>query len=450
MMAFLFTYQPLMCIEQTTLQQPNPTAPGRRHASFLKDFIDPGIPADFGSTVLEWLKSVRSDREERCRSDSHLQRSGNDPVPRNFARSAPEMGYTQDADGFVVPPTPASARSRSYAVDEEALSIAPSDVTSSGRSSSRSLVEDPHYRRLNLAANHIYLRHPCDPIPEHITQLVDFVRQDRDSPGPSPDTVKQDRDLFDLLMGVGEPDVERYFHTRIFPDPKSSDVLKRTDKTPVAKHTVPSVGSGLKVSTPVPDILYGYRGGAFTQQSQLISMGTQPFANTTGLLYPFFVVEFKGDGGSMSVATNQCLGGSMSCVKMAKDLNRRLMQCRSEKVQPIDSASFSIAMNGTEARLYVSWKHDELDFYMVNVKSFLLQEPEQYIEFRKCVRNIIDWGKGKRLKQIRDSLDLLLEESKKRTSEAAKSRLPPSDGSATSRGKKPRSSSSRKDGSGSG
>ncbi len=77
-------------------------------------------------------------------------------------------------------------------------------------------------------------------------------------------------------------------------------------------------------------------------------------------------------------------------------------------------------MNGTEARLYVSWKHDELDFYMANVKSFLLQEPERYIEFRKCVRNIIDWGRDKRLNQIRNSLDILLEKSRKRTSEAAR------------------------------
>ncbi|KAG9237037.1 hypothetical protein BJ875DRAFT_454745 [Amylocarpus encephaloides] len=62
-------------------------------------------------------------------------------------------------------------------------------------------------------------------------------------------------------------------------------------------------------------------------------------------------------------------------------------------------------MNGTEARLYISWKHDELDFYMRKVDGFLLQSPEHYLKFRKYVRNIIDWGKDKRLKEIRDSLD---------------------------------------------
>jgi len=58
---------------------------------------------------------------------------------------------------------------------------------------------------------------------------------------------------------------------------------------------------------------------------------------------------------------------------------------------------------------------------MQNVKSFSLQEPEQYVAFRKYALNIIDWGKDTRLKQIRDSLDYLLEEGRRRTSEVAKS-----------------------------
>jgi hypothetical protein len=65
---------------------------------------------------------------------------------------------------------------------------------------------------------------------------------------------------------------------------------------------------------------------------------------------------------------------------------------------------------------------------MTNVESFLLQKPKDYLEFRKYVRNIIEWGKERRLNEIRDSLDTLLEETGKRTSEAAKSRQPPSDG----------------------
>ncbi|KAF2185811.1 hypothetical protein K469DRAFT_707477 [Zopfia rhizophila CBS 207.26] len=196
-------------------------------------------------------------------------------------------------------------------------------------------------------------------------------------------------------MGNGEPDVEDYFKDKIFPKPRPLSSLKRTDRQPMSKHTVPSTGSKLKVSNPVPDMLYGYnRRGAFPQQQvQLISMGTETVANNQGLMYPFFVVEFKGDGGSMWVATNQCLRGSTSS---------------------INSAAFSIAMSGSEARLYISWKHNELDYYMGNVECFLLHRPDHYLEFRK-----------------------------KRTSELAKSHPPPSDGSATSSGKRRKSSLSR-------
>lgn len=50
----------------------------------------------------------------------------------------------------------------------------------------------------------------------------------------------------------------------------------------MAKQAVPNVGSKLKVSTPVPDMLYGYNSiGAFPQQeAQLRSI------DVLGALYP--------------------------------------------------------------------------------------------------------------------------------------------------------------------
>lgn len=172
-------------------------------------------------------------------------------------------------------------------------------------------------------------------------------------------------------------------------------------------------------------MLYGYNRRAFVrQQAQLIAMGTGMVANNqyNSLLYPFFSIEFKGDGGSMWVATNQCLGGSASCVHIAEQLNRQLKNCTSEKVQLINSAAFSIAMNGTDARIYISWKQTEPNYHMASVKSFLLQDPQHYVEFRKHVRNILDWGKDKRLQEIQVSLESLLEQGRQRASEAAKSR----------------------------
>ncbi|KAK7746516.1 hypothetical protein SLS53_002475 [Cytospora paraplurivora] len=302
-----------------------------------------------------------------------------------------------------------------------------SDITgissSSSRASGRSLVEDPLYRDMNLTANNIYLRPLRERFPDQIATLVNLVRRDRDSPGPSTEEVWEDAELNELWMGAGESEVENYFRDKVFPKPCSGDVLGRSDRQSMARHTVPNAGSRLKVSNPKPDMLFGYnRHAAFPQQQvQLISMGTEMVANSSSLMYPFLAIEFKGDGpsggGTLWVATNQCLGGAASCVNIAERLNYQLAQCKSNEVRLIDSAAFSIAMSSTEARLYISWKHNELQYHMANVESFLFHRPDDYLNFRKYVRNIIDWGKGQRLKDIRTSLDTLLEASRKRTTE---------------------------------
>lgn len=133
---------------QTALRQPKPKPPKRPYASFLEDFVDPAHPNHRTESVYtfisNWLETVGSDRAKRCRSDSHLERSESDPISRQLTRSAPEMSYRRDADGFVVPPTPASTRSRH--------SFQPSEDSASSTSS----VRHPSYRQNNLDLNGIY------------------------------------------------------------------------------------------------------------------------------------------------------------------------------------------------------------------------------------------------------------------------------------------------------
>ena len=52
---------------------------------------------------------------------------------------------------------------------------------------------------------------------------------------------------------------------------------------------------------------------------------------------------------------NQCLSGSASCVNITEHLNDQL---RKYNLKEINSAIFSVALNSTEARLYIRWKHD--------------------------------------------------------------------------------------------
>jgi hypothetical protein len=66
----------------------------------------------------------------------------------------------------------------------------------------------------------------------------------------------------------------------------------------------------------------------------------------------------------------------------------------------LDSAAFSVTMSGTEARLYISWKHSKVNYYMQRTDGFYVQDPEQYLKFCKRVQNVLDWGKDIRLKAI--------------------------------------------------
>jgi len=88
-------------------------------------------------------------------------------------------------------------------------------------------------------------------------------------------------------------------------------------------------------------------------------------------------------------------------------------------------------MDNNTAQLYISSKVDDLHYYFQRVGAFLLSDQKHFRNFRKQVRNILDWGVGKRLTQIRDALDAILE-IKKAAAERAKSSQPPSDGSAAS------------------
>ncbi|KAI0100104.1 hypothetical protein GGR51DRAFT_379209 [Nemania sp. FL0031] len=422
--------------ETTTIQHPKPK-PAR--AAFLEPNprFDSATPDSF---VSKWLESIGSDRNTHCRSDSCPSQIVREPISRKYSNSAPPMGEARDAQGFVLPTTPASAIGQSQA-DVDSASLAPSDATDrpSSRGSRQSLVDKPAYRKTNLASNHIYFQPRDKKLPAHVANIVNRIRKDRGSPGPSREDVLKDKDLGNIVLpGTMESAVDDYFRNNIFP--KNGNSLQRSFRHPMARDTVPNTGSIFPVSNPVPDMLYGFaEDEVFPQeQVQLFSMRQEFLAYNSqfnSLVCPFFVIEFKGAVLDMPAAANQCIGGSASCVNITERLNRRLAECNARQ---IDSAAFSIAMNGELAQIYITWKHNELDYYMAPIAHCALQDPEQYLKFRQYVLNIIDYGTGKRLKDIRSSLRILLGESRKTASKAAKSRPPPSE--PVNRNKRARSS----------
>jgi hypothetical protein len=160
-----------------------------------------------------------------------------------------------------VPSTPAL-------VSNATMLATPADgfAGSLGQSSGTRLVENLYYQAFNLAANNIYLRDYNEQCPEHISSLVNYIGRGRYYPGLSLDQVRQDMALYKLGSESTESEVGDCFKASILPGFDSRDGLRRIGRYPMDKDVVPNTTSDLKVSGPVPDVLYGYYRRAFPQQ----------------------------------------------------------------------------------------------------------------------------------------------------------------------------------------
>jgi hypothetical protein len=254
----------------------------------------------------------------------------------------------------------ASGVSTGLSQSEVVGSFEPSTTDTPSRSCG-SLVENPRYRDTHLALNKISLVNSRKEFPSHISALVKYLTPDRVSSLPPIKDAEDNNDLLAMELEASEAKVENFFRDNVVPRFSQDDILWRSDRIIMSKDTVISKMPNFKISTPIPDMLYGYnRSNAFEQDRQnwIATTGSSACANNEGLLYPFLAVEFKGDGpssrGNLWVATNQCLGVSTTCINVIDKLNEKLRNCKHVPIWQVNSASFSIAMNGTEARLYVS------------------------------------------------------------------------------------------------
>lgn len=122
MMATLpHTSQRLMEKFVQSVQQSESLPIERPYALFLEESVDqrppsPALkryrPEAVDNSVTEWVESGCY-RERHYRSDSLLDHSDDGLISRRLTQSAPNMEYTGDAGGFIVPPTPACTGSPS-------------------------------------------------------------------------------------------------------------------------------------------------------------------------------------------------------------------------------------------------------------------------------------------------------------------------------------------------
>lgn len=247
--------------------------------------------------------------------------------------------------------------------------------------------------------------------------LFRLIFRDRASPGPHVDRFAADVILQGFDNGAAEADVQAYFQREFFD--LTPPLRYDTGRLFTAQFRARIAGDAF-ISTPRPDGTVGYNraaGGFPQRRQQLTKAGAEIVANGDGLLLPFLVVEYKGDDrtsqGKLYTAANQVMGGSATSVQMAESLNRRLEQSWRAAGTPtsfrspptsINTTIFSLVTNGMVARLCATRRHGD-EYKMQRIGIYLLQRPENMIDLRKHIMNILDWGQNERLASIQAALD---------------------------------------------
>lgn len=384
------------------------------------------------SRVTDWLSQLPPDSPSDPDMFGKLKRDKGKGKGKSDGSSA--------AGGYDTPAQSAPSAASVMSGVSRPPTVASTGTHQSSASTGRQ-VERQDYRRVNLMENGIEMLPRKTPLPAHVSTLCNTIGKPRTSPEPTPEEAEQEMAFLQSLQfhGATEAEVEDHDKDDLFPGGKRvcKDGLAFRAK-PTFQHCIPGGPSPNKVSKPIPDLVYGYTTKPgfmkFTESQRLAGQKLNPplgeIASSGDLSFPFFVIEFKGAGpvnGNPWVATNQCLGGSATCVETAERLNRLLRQYPNAKT--VDNTTFSIAMDQGMASLYVSWSSEQPKYYTRDVDyRFDLENPEKYVLFRRYVKNILDWGKGPRLREIQEAFDFLLEEDRKRASAQARQRPPPSTG----------------------
>ncbi|KAI0161906.1 hypothetical protein GGR52DRAFT_144545 [Hypoxylon sp. FL1284] len=193
-------------------------------------------------------------------------------------------------------------------------------------------------------------------------------------------------------------------------------------QAPMVAESLPQMRNAptLALPIPVPDSLFGCPrslvGALFSQCSTTEHMTalTTEYHLAKALdemLFPGFVAEFKSS--SLWVAENQVINGLVACSYMVGQFHDRLCQRLSGDKLELDTTAFGLASDGSQARMYVSWREirDETIHYEVRfVDTFDLMKDEQYEKMRMNVINVFHWL-ARRTKRLRGAFIRMISDS---------------------------------------
>lgn len=211
-----------------------------------------------------------------------------------------------------------------------------------------------------------------------------------------------------------ESTLASFFDFEVFPHPWTSKHGKRSGiccsmSAPMSAPLVPAKPEARsKVTQPRPDRLYGYSGinGIILSDLQLEKSSLFP-ATTGGMRFPFLAVELKagieGGGTGLWVAGNQVAGALATYIAAVDRLNRSVPQ----QAQRVDNIAYGIAADHNVVHLYTAWQVSNRCCVQLVYSFTLIGNLCGLHLFRGLVLNILDWGMGVHLTQIKEALDTI-------------------------------------------
>lgn len=408
--------------------EPTPQRPSLKR-SFLED-LDSEIQGSAPkrcrdwSPLCEWLSNISAPKP---RAIAKISRSRSLPAttPPSLADISRSQSLRLEFDDNQDPPaiedligTPTSLLTIDEIGDRQDKNRSRRDDDSFSQRTCKSSITkikpiSTNYRSV-LEYNDVEIDPTGNKISKEIRSLLDtHILKKRTSPPLSHDVLKITGESMNEWGSSTENVVNSFISSPMFPIHRSGIGLGGNSPWPRAALPY-NQDFGFPISTPTPDYHVGYdtgiKSGFSAQQAHVINHPqARPYTQPgTGNVLPFLTVELKSEatGGTLYHAENQAAGSGTYSLRAMEWLFDQANAPQQDR--QTDTVTFSMTGTGRLVILSAHW-HSPEDrmYYMSYVKGFIASEPEQVQACHNTVKNIVEWGLGKRHSKLGDILQQL-------------------------------------------
>lgn len=365
-------------------------------------------------------------------------------LKQKFIDSIEQTKASGIASGYIEPfadPSPPQSNISNLSSRSRAISM--SAVNTTEARSKASLCNEATYKRQRLEPNGIFYKPKGVEIPAEVALLWQRIQDSCSLPKPKSKRLRLEMGALEVLQEQGglESEVRDFFKRSLLPGEGQLvdfglDTIKLSESAMFDRSAVPEImpSPRYRISTPYPDFAYGFRNNSsdvFSAAQMLASSDMIPAwglaVKSGGISFPFLTAEIKGHGpanGNLWAGFNQSAGGSATCVNIINNLNVLLEKTHPD-MTPVDNTVFGVVADQNWAELHVTWSPDRAKYYTKRLRRFGLWDAQAYVDLRKCVYAILQWGQETRLPDIRNALNAIMGGNQVEASTRARSRSPP-------------------------